>query len=65
MKAVAAMRKQFGGHATRADIRSGAEKDAAPPAGDDADAAPASGSSDESSQAAEGGSAGTSADHRE
>jgi 6-phosphogluconate dehydrogenase len=65
MKAVAAMRKQFGGHATRADIRSGAEKDATPSAGDDADATTESGSSGESSQAAEGGSAGTSADHRE
>ena len=65
MKAVAAMRQQFGGHAVRADVRSGAEKDSAPPAGDDADAATASGSADEASQAAAGGSAGVTTDHAE
>ena len=65
MKAVAAMRAQFGGHAVRADVRPGAEKDAAPPAGDDPDAAPASGSSDEASQAAVGGSGGVPTDHTE
>ncbi len=33
MKAVAAMRQQFGGHAVRADVRSGSEQEAAPSAG--------------------------------
>jgi 6-phosphogluconate dehydrogenase len=34
MKAVAAMRQQFGGHAVRADVRSGQEKESAPSAED-------------------------------
>jgi 6-phosphogluconate dehydrogenase len=33
MKAVAAMRQQFGGHAVRADVRPGTEQEAAPSAG--------------------------------
>ena len=64
MKAVAAMRQQFGGHAVRADVRSGPEKESAPSAGDDADASLASGS-DEASQAAAGGSGGVPAEHSE
>ena len=64
MKAVAAMRSQFGGHAVRADVRSGPEKESAPSAGDDADASLASGS-DEASQAAAGGSGGVPAEHSE
>ena len=64
MKAVAAMRQQFGGHAVRADARSEPEKDQAPSAGDDADASTASGS-DEASQAAAGGSGGVPAEHAE
>ena len=34
MKAVAAMRQQFGGHAVRADVRSEPEKESAPSADD-------------------------------
>ena len=64
MKAVAAMRQQFGGHAVRADVRSGPEKDSAPSAGDDADASTASGT-DEAAQAAVGGSGGVPAEHTE
>ena len=57
MKAVAAMRQQFGGHAVRADVRPEQEKDGTPSAGDDPDATTASGSSDEASSTAAHGSA--------
>ncbi len=65
MKAVAAMRQQFGGHAVRADVRPDQEKDGSPSAGDDADATTSSGSTEEASAAAVGGSAGLPADHIE
>src|SRR3954449_4825987 len=48
MKAVAAMRNQFGGHAVRADVRSGSEQQATGDApGDDAEANPNAGTESE------------------